>query len=313
MGTDSTGRDALESLASYRHCSDRICAAWPGFLERRAARLQPHPLLGNTPEKITEDILQDLFTSVLDWPIEGFNPQVEHADIVLSYLGIRHLIIEAKRPRALAWNRNAVDRALEQATRYASEQRVTCIAICDGVMLYAADLKDGGTSDRVFVRLDSADPPLDLWWLSMHGLYRTREVPQGASFRLLPEEPIEVAIIPQAGDGEALLHPKYKLPARCFAYVGDHAKPRSWKLPYRNADGTIDAKRLPKAIQCIVTNYRGGRVGGIPEQAIPAVLSRLADAAARAGHLPPTASNPAQVYRQLSEVLKQLEIKIEGQ
>jgi hypothetical protein len=313
MGTNPTARDNLESLSVYRHCSERVCAAWPGFLARRAARLEPHPLLGNTPEKITESILEDLFTNVLDWPIEGFNPQVEHTDIVLSYLGIRYLIIEAKRPGALAWNRNAVDRALEQAIRYADEQRVRRIAISDGVMLYAADIAGGGKTDRVFVRLGSAEVPLGLWWLSVQGIYRQREPSEGALLHLLQEEPIAVAVIPEAGDGEALLHPKYKLPARCFAYVGDHVKPQSWKLPYLNEDGTIDAKRLPKAIQCILSNYRGARVGGIPEQSIPAVLARLADAAARAGHLSPAASNPAPVYRQLADALKQLDITPEGE
>jgi hypothetical protein len=313
MEPNSTDRDQLENLAAYRHCFERIRLAWPGFLKKRTALLEPHPLLGNTPEKITEDILRDLFTNVLDWPTESFNLQVEHADIVLSCLGIRHLIIEAKRPGALAWNRNAVDRALAQATRYAGEQRVSSIAISDGVMLYATDLVDGGKSDRIFVRLDSAEAPIDLWWLSMHGVYRTREFPQGASFRLLPEEPVEVAVDPEPGNGEALLHPKYKLPARCFAYVGNHANPHTWKLPYLNADGTIDAKRLPKAIQCILSNYRGARVRGIPEQSIPAVLARLADAAARAGHMSPVASNPAPVYRQLSDALKQLDIKPENE
>lgn len=76
------------------------------------------------------------------------------------------------------------------------------------------------------------------------------------------------------------------------------------------ANDAIDAERLPKAIQCILTNYRGARVSGIPEQAIPAVLSRLAQAAARAGHMPPAAANPAPVYRQLSEALEQLGISL---
>jgi len=313
MEADPAGVEQLKSLAAYRHCCERICAAWPGFLERRAARLEPHPLLGNTPEKITESILEDLFTSVLDWPLEGFNPQVERADIVLSILGIRWLIIEAKRPGSLAWNRSAVDRALDQATRYASEQRVSCIAVSDGVMLYAADIADGGKRDRVFVPLGSTDPPLDLWWLSVQGIYRTRGFPQGASFRLLPEEPMESpASVPGPDTGEVLLHPKYKLPARCFAYVGDHGNPRTWKLPYLNLDGTVDTKRLPKAIQCILTNYRGARVSGIPEQAIPAVLARLAAAAARVGHLSPAASNPALVYQRLADALRQLEITTES-
>ncbi len=46
MEPNQEDRDKLESLAAYRNCSERICAAWPGFLGRRAARLEPHPLLG---------------------------------------------------------------------------------------------------------------------------------------------------------------------------------------------------------------------------------------------------------------------------
>lgn len=76
---------------------------------------------------------------------------------------------------------------------------------------------------------------------------------------------------------------------------------------------SIHTKRLPKAIQCILSNYRGARVGGIPEQAIPAVLTRLADAATRAGHMPPATPNPAKVYLQLAAALEQLDITPEGE
>ncbi|MCL5947028.1 MAG: hypothetical protein M1298_03290 [Chloroflexi bacterium] len=37
-----------------------------------------------------------------------------------------------------------------------------------------------------------------------------------------------------------LLHPKYKIPVHCFAYVGHAEKTSTWKLPYRLADGSID-------------------------------------------------------------------------
>ena len=43
------------------------------------------------------------------------------------------------------------------------------------------------------------------------------------------------------------------------------------------------------------------------------MLARLAGAAARAGHLSPVASNPAAVYRQLADALKQLGVKPEGE
>lgn len=57
---------------------------------------------------------------------------------------------------------------------------------------------------------------------------------------------------------------------------------------------------------------RGTRVDGISEQAIPAVLARLAGAAARAGHLSPVVLNPAPVYRQLADALKQLDVTPEN-
>lgn len=41
---------------------------------------------------------------------------------------------------------------------------------------------------------------------------------------------------------------KQKLPATCFAYVPDPNKPSTWKLKYRNPDGTVDARRLSAAV-----------------------------------------------------------------
>jgi hypothetical protein len=111
---------------------------------------------------------------------------------------------------------------------------------------------------------------------------------------------------PQDGPAE-LLHPKYKLPARCFAYVGNAADPHTWKLPHLDASGAVDERRLPKAIQAVLTNYRGVKVGGIPEPAIPDVLSKLAQAAERFGRLPGQGRvAAAPIYEQLAEALSQL-------
>ena len=311
MGDSANETGHFATLACYHHCVDRIQSAWPDFLKRRTQRLLPHPLFGESPpEKVAENILEDLFTNVLDWPLSGFNPQVNRADLVLSDLGIKHLIIEAKRPGALAWNRRAVTSALSQAVGYAGEQKVERIAVSDGEMLYAADLAGGGLRDRVFVSLSASEAPADLWWLSVQGIWRRREATGEAELRLLHEKPLE----PDPGTetrefAQTLLHPKYKLPAQCFAYAGDCSKTNTWKLPYLLGNGTVDAKRFPKAIQCILTSYRGARVGGIPEEAIPAVLTRLARAAAQAGHMPPKASNPAPIYQQLAGKLQQLGLR----
>lgn len=292
-------------LASERHCVERIREKWPEFLAKREERMQQHRRLDGASEKVAENILEDLFTGVLDWPLSDFNNQVEYADIVLTSLGVRWLIVEAKRPGTLAWSRKAVECALDQALRYASEQHVRIVAVSDGKMLYAANVKDGGLRDRVYAALDQGEAPEELWWLSVHGIYREREDVSAAQLRLQMEKPVGAPVLPLAEGSAELLHPKYHVPASCFAYVGDYAKTSTWKLPYKLADGTIDAARLPKAVQCILSNYRGAKVSGIPEEAIPAVLKRLADAARRVGHMPPEASHPAQIYLQLSEALEQ--------
>jgi len=63
---------------------------------------------------------------------------------------------------------------------------------------------------------------------------------------------------------------------------------------------------LPKAIQSILSNYRGVKVSGIPEQDIPDVLVRLARAAVSLGKMPHQSGETAPVYKQYAEVLEQL-------
>jgi hypothetical protein len=103
-----------------------------------------------------------------------------------------------------------------------------------------------------------------------------------------------------------LLHPKYRIPSTCFGYVGNSADPRTWKLPFRTADGAIDHKRLPKAIQAILSNYRGTQVSGIPEADISQVLVRLALAAAQVGKMPHQSADTPDAYCALASALEQL-------
>lgn len=292
------------SLASYRHCCDRVTETWPSFQAKRSERLAQQRRYGTAAEKIAENIVEDLFTMVLDWPLSAINCQVDYADIVLTRLGIKHLLIEAKRPGALAWNEHSVTRALEQAHRYADAQKVRAVAVSDGVMLYARDHTPAGPRDRAFVRLDSSEPPLDLWWLSVDGIYRSRD-DGGGALRLLPVGPQAGVDVPGEGEAE-LLHPKYRLPARCFAYVGNAAEVKSWHLPYLLADGRPDLARLPKAIQAILSNYRGAHVSSVPEVAIPDVLVTLARCAFSVGKLPADGSGAPAAYVQLQEALEQL-------
>lgn len=280
-------------------------ANWSRFLEQRTERLTQQERYGTAAEKVTENILEDLFTIVLDWTICDLNNQVEYSDLLLTRLGVKYLIVEAKRPGALAWNRRALSAALTQAQRYADEQKVKCIGVSDGVMFYAADIECGGLKDRVFASLADPAIPEDLWWLSVHGIYRP--IPEGhrPSVRNLPEADASPPDVPGFATG-SLLHPKYGIPSCCFAYVGNANNPRSWRLPYLLADGSVDPKRLPKAIQCIISNFRGTKVGGIPEPSIPDVLVRLARAATSIGKMPHQSGAPSPAYQQLKDVLEQL-------
>jgi hypothetical protein len=300
----TTATTTHEKLASYHHCIQRLQARWPAFLDKRLQRLKQQVRHGVASEKVAENIVEDLFTEVLDWEIGDLNNQLDYADMVLTKSGIKYLLIETKRPGALAWNQRAVEKALEQAVRYAAEQKVKCIAISDGIMLYAANFQHGGLQDRIFVSLSNATAPCDLWWISVHGIYRPCSSDHSSHSRMLPQEQTSETALSEVG--EALLHPKYHLTASCFAYVGNPGQPATWKLPYRLSDGSIDEKRLPKAIQAILSNYRGAKISSIPEQDIPAVLVRLAEGVEGIGKMPHQKADTADVYRQLADVLEQI-------
>jgi hypothetical protein len=295
---------STQDLAVHKHCIERIQQEWDKFLAQRKEHLAQADRFGTAPEKVTEQILTALFTNVLDWPIAHLNYQVQRADIVLTSPGVRWVVVEAKRPGLLAWHRVAIENALDQACKYADEQNIHTVAISDGYMLYAADRVSGGLRDRLFVQLTSSSPPSDLWWLSVHGIYRKPEDTDGAQLHLLPELCAAVSV-PHTATPGALLHPKYHLPAHCFAYVGNAAEPKTWKLPYLTAAGTVDLKRLPMAINAVLKTYRGVRAS-IPERAVPDVLVRLAKAAKAAGHFDCTpCDEPRDCYEWLATVLEQ--------
>ncbi len=148
-----------EDLASYRRAVARIESQWQAFLAKRKDRLAQQERYGRAAERVAEEILSDLFTEVLDWTLADLNLQVDFADMLLSRLAVKYLVLEAKRPGSLARDTVAARAALDQACRYAAEQHVKVVAVSDGEMLYAADVVDGGLSDRVFVQLDAGEPP----------------------------------------------------------------------------------------------------------------------------------------------------------
>jgi hypothetical protein len=227
--------------------------------------------------------LCDLFTGVLDWSTEQVRLQESRVDILLTRLGVKYLIVEAKRPGSLD-GPASIQRALRQAVGYAQELDVGAVAVSDGCVLEAHDVERPTLALRPRLRahLSDTSPPGGLWWLSTRGIYRTPQpAASGDGQQIL-------------GDGD-LLHPKYQLPARCFAYVGHPQHTSSWKLPYLRADGSVDDRRLPKAIQSVLRDYRGeqvhlrqapGRVRGPTRPGAPHAVQRP-QAASHPGDLPP--------------------------
>ena len=108
-----------------------------------------------------------------------------------------------------------------------------------------------------------------------------------------------------------LLHSKYNRPARCFAYVGDANRPRTWRLLYLSIDNSVDKERFPKAIQAILSNYRGSKLSrsSIPEEAIPDILINFAKVAESIGIMPHQNSRTSQCYHLLAEAVEQFNVE----
>jgi hypothetical protein len=304
----STPGSATQALALYRKFTQRLTTTWPEFLRRREQWLCQLSRNGTAAEKVAENIIEDFFTVALDWSIETFNHQLNRAYMVLSRLGQKRLLIEAKRPDSLAPESASLEKALLQAERYATEQSVKSIVVSDGTYLHTVDLINGGRRIRCAVRLDTPEAPLETWWVSVNGVYREVDALEADvlidSIRTT-DEPAQCAV-EEIGEPSVLLHHKHKVPHQCFAYVGNVLDTKTWKLLYRFPDGTVDAKHLPGAIRAIASVYRGVSVKDIPEEAVGDVLVRLALAAKAIRKLPGQTAKVQYSYQQLFDALSAL-------
>lgn len=293
----------FRELATYRNYVERASSRWSEFQNLRRNHLAQQARFDKVPEKVAENIVRDLFTTVLDWSERDLNWQLERADLVVTQNFVKFLVVETKSPGSLT-SLKSLDSALDQAWRYACEQKVKQVAVSDGIVFYGADLIDGGLKPRVYFDMTQQKAPHEsLWWISVAGIYRPCETPP--DFSKFANDKADSGKAASSTD-DSLLHPKYGIPARCFAYVGNPNKTSTWKLPYLLEDGTADLKRLPKAAQALASNYRGVKVGGIPDEAIPDVFRRLGKAAENAGKMPAPGVAVAPIYQQLAEILDQL-------
>ena len=293
----------MENQAKYIKFLERLNTNWPTFNSKRKDFLVQNERLGKTPEKVTENILSFLFTEVLDWDLRDINYQVDFADIEITKLGIKRIVIEAKRPGGITWdNVLQLEKHINQALRYAYKQKISIIGICDGKKLYILNVEEGSTTPRIFISLDDEEPHEDLYYISKNGIDKKKII----SINFSKDKKGGTINNQNSEINDELLNKQYKLPARCFAYIGDPNNPYTWKLPYLENNGTIHVKRLQSAIQSTVTNFRGLQVKTIPEKNIPGVLIKLAKAAKDVGKLDPDNPKMANCYKQLYNAIKQM-------
>ncbi|MDE2623394.1 MAG: hypothetical protein KGM83_09400 [Betaproteobacteria bacterium] len=65
-------------------------------------------------------------------------------------------------------------------------------------------------------------------------------------------------------------------------------------------------KAVTKGYSGTRKNYRGAKVGGIPDNAIPHVFRKLEAAASVVGKMPENGIQSAAIYHQLAEIIEQL-------
>lgn len=99
---------------------------------------------------------------------------------------------------------------------------------------------------------------------------------------------------------------------RCAQRIGqrwpaftDRRRHRLRQGLFLQVGGAPDATRLPKAMQAILSNYRGAKVS-IPRDAVGDVLVRLAGAARRLHKLPCQCADPSAAYVEAHLALVQL-------
>jgi len=86
------------------------------------------------------------------------------------------------------------------------------------------------------------NPSIDLFYFTEYGLSK------------LPADTLySIEYIPTAQPNEFKKHHGVDLHYTCYAYIGDLREKKTWKLPYRNSDNTIDSKRIDKAVNYLLS------------------------------------------------------------
>lgn len=252
-----------------------IQTEWSTFRERYKKIVSEYERGSRLHEKDIEIIFHSLAEGPLGYEIEQLSTQREYADYALVDRGLKLAIVEIKSFRAFAskQEQSQLESALIQAARYAHRHRTPHLMAFDGVILTLAELE--GVQDvikvHIQVNIEADEPPGNLFYFTHYGLF------------CHPTE--ELLTLPYDADEDAELkktHHGVKLHYSCFAHVGDIRDKGTWRAPYRNPDGSVDVKRLPHAVNYLLSpsGHRGKQASRqrIPEAATPLVALRLAKA-----------------------------------
>ena len=243
---------------------------WPKFKEFRAATYR-HLLNGRSlSERDVEAVFESLLADPLGYSPAQIDRQPDFADYVLLSRDLKLAVVEAKGWEAFRTDGN-LHGALTQAATYADRHRVKHLFAFDGEVIALA-IREGNNIDVILeLKVDAQDPPDDLFFFTEYGLSK------------VPNEPkysfcFESCPLPN----ECKKHHGVALHYTCFAYIGDLRDKGTWKLPYRNADMSVDTGRIDKAVNYLLSpgGYRGATANdrSVPEAASVDVAKKLARA-----------------------------------
>lgn len=253
---------------------DRLIQSWPEFSQRRQRLLDCRDAGRVLHEKDMEELFRCLAEGPLGYRLDHLCPQQDYADYALIDRGLKLAVVEVKRLGYLAGGRpDLLEEVLRQAARYAHRHRVPYLMAFDGQTLALARWNRAERSVHCALVIDVGrpEPPDELYYFTHYGI-----------FRVLPEVRYSFLFDPGSDDGPLKTHHGTPLPHFCFAYVGDLRNKATWKMPYRNPDGSVDTKRLGHAVNYLFSpgGYRGQKAEAesIPIAATALVALRLAGA-----------------------------------
>lgn len=234
-----------------KNARNRIQENWPDFQQQVQGILDRREHGRSLAEADVEQMFERLCADVLGYSQWQIGRQEDYADRTLEGQGMKLAVAEIKQYKAFD-DDDALEDALIQAARYADRHRTPNLIAFDGYNLVLA-LRRKPQDDIAIMLWETLDPtenepPENLFYFNHFGLFR------------YPKEELRTLTYDAAEDEELYkTHHGEQLHYSCFAYVGDLRTKSTWKMPYRNPDGTVDTNRLGHAVNYLLSpgGYRG--------------------------------------------------------